>query len=152
MSYSYNIARDLTFANLGEFIRPILQAYQLGEIDRGHLTEWSNVIQDYLWGKYGNPETMEPYGDFPDDDYRSIGIEVCCWMYDLEKDGLIMLPSDVPHFLEFLNTPRGQELEGWKKIRKYIARLKVEERIPEEEKQGFFRSVAALNAKNENES
>jgi hypothetical protein len=144
MSYSYDIPKDLTFENLGEFIRPILQSYQLGEIDRGHLTEWSNLIGDYLWEKYGDPE-KPIFPEFAEDSTLSIPIEIVWRMYTFKREGLCMLPSDVPHFLEFLDTPRGQEKEGWRKIREYIAGLKVEDRIKEEEKQRMHRQRSVSN-------
>jgi hypothetical protein len=140
----YEIPNDLSFENLRDFIRPILKSYHQMEIDWWDLSEWSNVIGDYLWEKYGDPENPI-FPAFPEDSHLSIPIEIVWRMYTFKKDNLVMLPSDVPHFLEFLDTPSGQEKEGWRKIREYIAGLKVEDRIKEEEKQGMDRQRSAGN-------
>jgi hypothetical protein len=137
---AYEIPGDLTFENLGEFVKKILISYSANEIGLGDVVDYGSDIEDLLWEKFGDPENPL-FPNFEETNHLSIATEVtwCMHHLDLEK-GLVMLPRDVPHFLEFLDTPRGQELEGWKKIREYIAGLKIEDRIEEEERNGFRRS------------
>jgi hypothetical protein len=142
----YTCPNKLTLNNLREYLSDLLLKYQEGLYEMNDMINYAESVEEYLWEKYSDLENSS----FPGDENLSIPLEVIHYMYGFTKN-FGMIPQDVPHFIEFLDTPIGKEKEGWEKFIKYISGLKLEERIPEEEKQGFFRSVAALNAKNKNE-
>jgi hypothetical protein len=135
----YEIPKDLSFENLGEFVKKILISYRDNELDLLEVSDCGKEIEDLLWEKFGNPENPF-FPNLKDENHLSIPVEIIWCMHDLDfKSGLKMLPIDVPYFLEFLNTPKGQEVEGWKKIKNYINNLKREDRIEDEKKQGMHR-------------
>ena len=123
--------------NSTEFIKKILRDYGEQLIRLNDVVNYGESLQDFLWHKYGDKENFI-FPKFEEDHPFSIPIEVVYYMEGFEVN-FTMLPQDVPHFIEFLDTPKGKEKEGWAKIRKYLASLKLEDRIAEEERQGMHR-------------
>lgn len=130
---NYEIPLNLKYETLSEYIKKILKEYKKRKIRMTSVMEFGDNIHTYIWEKYGDPE--EPiYPNFPEDHPYSIPLEVADYMWGTPVD-FQMLPQDVPHFIEFLETPAGKEKEGWQKFREYIASLKPEDRAEELAKQ-----------------
>lgn len=135
----YEIPDDIKLEDIPIFVKTVLRSYADNEVTLHEILNHADDLEELVEDEFGILKIDE-------DDHISIMKGVLWFMHDLDLGrGLIMLPSDVPYFLEFLDTPEGQALEGWRKIREYIAGLKVENRIEEEETLGFHRQRSVGN-------
>jgi hypothetical protein len=134
----YELPSNLSFENLGEFLKDLLKQYQNGVIDMDCVMNYGEMLQEFLWEKYGDPENPV-FPNFEQYDYRNLLCKIVDYLEGFRANFAI-LPRDVPHFIEFLDTTKGQEKEGWKKFREYIEFTKTQDRRREEQKQGMHRS------------
>ena len=134
----YKLPEDLSFENLGEFLKNLLILYQNNAYRMNDMVNYGEMLQEFLWEKYGDPENPI-FPNFEEYDYRNLLCRIVDYIEGFRANFAI-LPQDVPHFIEFLDTPRGQEEDGWKKFREYIEFTKTQDRRREEQKQGMHRS------------
>jgi hypothetical protein len=130
------IPETLCLENLRSFLKDILIKFEKGEITSTERIYYSDDIEDYIYEKYTDTDrTYYPY--LTEDDPRSIGIEVL-EHFNFTNSNFEMLPEDVPHFVEFLDTPLGKEKDGWEKFKAYIDQFDLDERLAESKRRGFL--------------
>ncbi len=136
----YLVPEDTTFEVLGVYIKGILKRYEAREISMNDVTNHGDSIETFIHKKYGTIENGG-YPWFPKAHPFSIPFTVIDYMHN-SGGGYVfwMLPRDVPHFTNFLDTPTGKEVEGYEMFETYIRSLTLRDRIPEEEKMSAFRS------------
>jgi hypothetical protein len=134
----YLVPEDTTFEMLGVYIKGILKRFEAGEISMNDVINHGDSIETFIHKKYGTLENGG-YPWFPKEHRFSIPFTVIDYMHNSGGNYVfLMLPRDVPHFINFLGTPIGKEKEGYETFENYIRSLTLRDRIPEEEKMGFF--------------
>lgn len=102
-----------------------------GEIERKKLLslleQWRLEMIDEKEVHERAEELLEKIGEhyaFPDDDARSIPLEVLVNLDALNHQ--FITRKDIPAMQSFLLTPHGQELQGWSDWRNYWANIDLE--------------------------
>ena len=89
----------------------------------GNLSEIQvHEIAEEIWGK-------EDWPNYPEDDPRSIALGVVSYLEVLNYQ--LVTEEDIPIIVDFLNTPKGKEKNGWVNWRRYWERLDLETRKQE---------------------
>ncbi len=99
-----------------EPLRELLKRWASGELDARQIHEHA----EQLW------DSLEQH-QFPREDRRSIAAEVLSQLDILNHQ--LITPEDIPAMMQFLDTPRGSELDGWKRWQRHWAELDMDERI-----------------------
>ena len=87
-------------------LRSLLLRWKSGELDERAVHEEA----DTLWAEKEWPE-------YPDDDSRSVTLEVLSQLSSLNAQWIIT--DDIAAILSFLDTPPGQEKQGWERWQEY---------------------------------
>lgn len=111
---------------LKDQIENLLRAWQAGEIDAMELHRTAEGI----W------EDCGPWEDYPESDPRSIVAEVLSELEVLNHQWIIA--EDIPMFLEFLDTPAGEEEVSWQKWKRYWDEMDMEARRKKVEGNIFY--------------
>ncbi|MFQ5528644.1 MAG: hypothetical protein ACE5GX_20615 [Thermoanaerobaculia bacterium] len=99
------------------WIRSLLQRWQGGDVDKRLVHEEAEAVWD----------GFKEWPNYPQEDPRSIPLEILSNLEALNHQ--LITPEDIPAILEFLDTPRGSELDGWKRWQRYWDELDMDERI-----------------------
>ncbi|MGB5162978.1 MAG: hypothetical protein WBO69_12435 [Thermoanaerobaculia bacterium] len=99
-----------------EPLRELLKRWDSGELDARQVHEHA----EQLW------DSLEQH-QFPREDRRSIAAEVLSQLDILNHQ--LITPEDIPAMMQFLDTLRGSELDGWKRWQRYWDELDMDERI-----------------------
>jgi len=87
-------------------LRHWLLQWQAGEMSERDVHKQAEALWDSTdWPQY------------PDSDYRSVAVEVLSQLDTLNHQ--LITISDISTILGFLDTPRGRELDGWRRWRQY---------------------------------
>jgi len=97
---------DANLLELKELLRSLLLRWKSGELDERAV----HGEADTLWAEKEWPE-------YPDDDSRSVTLEVLSQLSSLNAQWIIT--DDIAAILLFLDTPPGQEKQGWERWQEY---------------------------------
>jgi len=150
---TYSDLENINLENMNEVLISIFHSYEQEKIDYLTFVNMGEALNEYLIRKFGKHnvsassselnkynllslgiEEITLYSEFEDSDYRSIGLAAINYMSP--SASFFIFPKDVPFFIEFLKTPRGQEIEAHKKINDYMAKY-YNERLDEAREKGY---------------
>jgi len=98
-------------------LRDLLTKWQRGQITAEELNSLAGEL-------YPNDEVG--YEDWEADGESSVTNEVLAALDMMDMN--LMVPEDVPAYLEFLNTPLGSFKEGYSKLRQCLQHINIEDR------------------------
>lgn len=126
---------DVNLENLRELLIPIFEAYQHGKITHVTFVYIADALENYIFllgdGIYPELASSDP---------QFVGIEAIEYMNHMSSDFFIF-PEDIPHFIDYLKTPRGSEKEAYQKIKKYISQFDYGERLKEAHNRGYIHYI-----------
>lgn len=113
----------------------MLNRWQRGEINHWDVVDEAEAIEESLW------ENVETIPHVEKGDICSISLAVL----DLLSSAHIswVMPVDIPVLLKFLETPTGEELEGWKRFDAYWEEMDMNARQQEANALYFEKSYSA---------
>lgn len=106
-------------------LRELLRRWQTGDLTPEEVHREAEAMYE-----------AEEWPELPDEDPRSIGLEVLTQLDILNHQ--LITEADIPAMLEFLSTAVGDEADGWAKWRAYWEHVNLDERREELRHNSFY--------------